>query len=87
MRFGWGINVGNSDVYDQNGGSSGDTTNEDITYENEKSSRMRPSAPTTDHRQQLSPSIHHGFRQTVVGGQDHHHSHKDFHALWSNSSR
>lgn len=82
------INAGNSDVYDQNG-SSGDTTNEDLTYENEKSSRMRLDAPTTDHGPQLSPSFHHGFRQPVVGGgQDHHHhSHRDFHALWSNSSR
>lgn len=71
---------GNSeDIYDQNG-SSGDTTNEDTTYENEKSSRMRLDAPTGD-------PMTHGIRQTVVGGQDHHRSHKDFHALWSNSSR
>ncbi|KAG6596719.1 putative transcription factor KAN2, partial [Cucurbita argyrosperma subsp. sororia] len=71
---------GNSDVYDQNG-SSGDTTNEDITYENEKSSRIRSSVPTTDDE--------HGYRQTVGDEQDHHHHHphKDFYSLWSNSSR
>ena len=80
MRFGYDLNVGNSDVYDQNG-SSGDTTNEDITYENEKSSRIRSSAPTTDDE--------HGYRQTVGDKQDHHHHHphKDFYSLWSNSSR
>ncbi|XP_004150668.1 probable transcription factor KAN2 isoform X1 [Cucumis sativus] len=71
---------GNSDdVYDQNG-SSGDTTNEDATYENEKSSRMRLDAPIGD------PLTHGRFRQTVVVGEDHHRSHKDLHALWSNSS-
>lgn len=84
------LNVGNSDVYDQNG-SSGDTTNEDsTTYENERSSRMRlNSAPTTvDYQEQLSPSPSPSFPR-VGGGQDHHRSdHKDhFHALWSNSSR
>ncbi|XP_023552917.1 probable transcription factor KAN2 isoform X2 [Cucurbita pepo subsp. pepo] len=84
---GYDINVGNSEVHDQNR-SSRDTSTEDTTYETEKSSRTRLNTPTIDSpRHQLSPSFQDEFRKTVGGEQDHRRTHTDLPALWSNSSR